>query len=455
MRLRIINAGASTYFYVHSAAGPLTIVAADGPAVEPVAVDRLFMGIAETYDVLLKIPAAGAWEVRATPVDNTGHASLFLGEGAPHAAADMPSPELYAMDEMLAAGMATMDDEMPEEANPERPQAPYPLLRAPASTVLPADAPVRELELRLTGDMVRYIWSFNGKTYAEEPTVPVKEGEVLRINLINDTMMHHPIHLHGHFFRLVNQHGDRSPLKHTVDVPPMGRRTIEFLANEYGDWLFHCHLLYHMDAGMARVFSYRQGEDPAYQPTLDPGHMGMGMVTIDGMLLHNMASGHAHVMRGRATFGVHWHYDYGGHDEGHGRHARHGEMHDDDGGIAGEYEIDLHWGHYFGPNFSTMLGYRLSNKDGTGNRAFGQLAYRLPYMVESTLALDSRGDVRVGLGREIQITPKLSVTADTQYDTNSGFEWSAYGSYLLNKELSLTSGYDSDHGWGAGLSFRF
>lgn len=460
IRLRLINASASTYFYVHTAAGPMTIVAADGPPVKPVAVDRLFMGIAETYDVLVTVPGDGAWELRATPQDNSGHASVFLGEGEAQAAAAVPAPDLYRMDAMVESGLASIDDEAASEADPERPVPPYHLLEAVAPTTLPPDAPVREIELRLTGDMVRYIWSFNGKTFAEEPTVPVKAGEVLRVKLINDTMMHHPIHLHGHFFRLLNRHGERSPLKHTVDVPPMGQRTIEFLANEYGDWLLHCHLLYHMDAGMTRIFSYGQGDDPGYQPQLDPGHMGMSMFTLEGMALHNMTEGHAHMMWRRETFGVHWHWDFA-----HGGHGDHGLAHrlgahafardHDDEDDAGEYEIDLHWNHYFGPNLSTSLGYRLSNEDGTGNRAFGQVSYRLPYLVETSLALDSRGDLRVGLAREFQITPRLLAELEAEYDTNSGLEYAAYAHYLLNKEFSLTTGYDSDHGWGAGLSFRF
>ena len=112
--------------------------------------------------------------------------------------------------------------------------------------------PRRSLELRLTGDMERYVWSFNGKTMAEDGVIQIKRGEVLRLELINDTMMHHPLHLHGHFFRVVEGQGKAAPLKHTVDVPPMSRRTIEFLASEDRDWLFHCHLLYHMEAGMMR-----------------------------------------------------------------------------------------------------------------------------------------------------------------------------------------------------------
>lgn len=455
IRLRIINAGSASYFYLQSATGPLRIVAADGPAVQPVEVERLLIGMAETYDVLVQLPGPGAWEIRATAQDNSGHASLILGDGALHAAPEIPSPNLYNMDEMLEAGMSSMDGGMSMDDDPgepaERPQAPYESLQALVPTTLPPDAPVRELELRLTGDMERYIWSFNDKTYAEEPTVPVKAGEVLRVNLINDTMMHHPIHLHGHFFRLINQHGERSPLKHTVDVPPMGRRTIEFLADAQGDWLFHCHLLYHMDAGMARVFSYAQGADPAYQPKHDPGHMGMGAFILEGMALHNMTMGGAHMMRGRETYGVHWDYVFG-HGSAGTAHG-HGEHHGDDS--IGEYEIDLFWAHYFGPNLSTTLGYRIANGEGTGNRAFGRVEYRLPYLVKTSLGLDSRADLRAGIAKEFQITPRLSTEVNAEYDTNAGFDWAAYAHLLLNKELSLSSGYHSDHGWGAGLSFRF
>ena len=276
IRLRLINAGASTYFYVHSATGDLSIVAADGPSVRPASVDRLLIGMAETYDVIVTVPSSGSWEVRATAQDNSGHASVFLGEGNRHAADTLPSPNLYSMDHMLAAAMGDDDAGMGMDSMNERPNAPYSRLRATRSTSIPNKHPRREMTLRLTGDMTRYLWSFDGKTLAEDSTIAVEKGEVLRLKLINDTMMHHPLHLHGHFFRLLNGHGDHAPLKHTVDVPPMGTREIEFLANEKGDWFFHCHLLYHMDAGMARVFSYRKAENPSHQPSLDPKLLNRG-----------------------------------------------------------------------------------------------------------------------------------------------------------------------------------
>ena len=434
IRLRLINAGASTYFYAHSAAGSLTIVAADGMDVEPVEVDRLLMGMAETYDVIVTVPREGSFEFRTTAQDNSGHASVFIGSGPQIRAEDLPSPNLYSMDEILVG--ALQDDETPlatmrKEA---RPSAPYAFLRSVRETDFEGKER-KDITLRLTGDMSRYIWSINGKTLAEDSTIPVEKGKVLRIELINDTMMHHPMHLHGHFFRVLNRNGAHSPLKHTVDVPPMGRRTIEFLADEEGgDWFFHCHLLYHMDSGMARVFSYRAHRDPDHEPALDPKLVNppyfMGMATLQ----NNMTMGNLMFMKGREDFGLMW--DYGFHEHK-------------------EYEIDAYWSHYFNQRWSSVLGYRFTNEDGAEDRAFGGVSYLLPYFVESSLTIDSEGDARVGLAKEFQLTPRLSAFGDVEYDTNTNLEWQAGASYLLNKTFSLTGSYHNEHGWGAGVNVRF
>ena len=176
-------------------------------------------------------------------------------------------------------------------------------------TAMPADAPVRELELRLTGDMQRYVWSFNGKTVREESTNRITRGEVLRLRFINDTMMHHPLHLHGHFFRLLNGRGDFAPLKHTVDVPPMGKAAIEFLANEKGDWVFHCHLLYHMKAGMTRVFSYTE-QGPDHQPKLNLKHVNPWQFTLEGTVQSNFTEGSAGWFNDRHRVGVDWEHGF-------------------------------------------------------------------------------------------------------------------------------------------------
>jgi FtsP/CotA-like multicopper oxidase with cupredoxin domain len=119
-------------------------------------------------------------------------------------------------------------------------------------------APSRSLEIHLTGNMERYMWSFDGVKLSEpaEP-IPFRLGERVRVTLVNDTMMPHPIHLHGHFFELVTGHGAFAPRKHTVNVPPGGKMTFDITADAGGDWAFHCHNLYHMTAGMMRVATVR------------------------------------------------------------------------------------------------------------------------------------------------------------------------------------------------------
>lgn len=439
VRFRIINSGASTYFYLHSAAGPLTVVAADGPEVEPVEVDRLLIGVAETYDVIFTVPADGAWEIRATAQDGSGHASVFVGEGERRHAEDIPKANIYSMDELMEVAL---DDPLTAAENGEdisgfepgpRPLSPYHQLRSAQRTEISPEHPRRKIELRLTGDMKRYIWSFNGKTLAEEPTIPVKRGEVLQIEMINDTMMHHPIHLHGHFFRLLNGQGAHAPLKHTVDVPPMTRRTIEFLANEEEDWFFHCHILYHMDAGMARVISYEeQGED--HEPALDPKLINPPFFLAQGSIQSHMTMGMATFMKGREDLMTVWDVGYGDHDE---------------------YEVDVTWNHYFDPDWTSFLGYRFTNDAEAENRIIGGVAHRLPYLISSFAQVDSEGEFRFGLGKDVPLTDRVTVFGDVEYDTNTEWEWTAGAAYLLNKRLSLITQYHSEHGFGAGVHIRF
>ena len=429
IKLRLINAGASTYFYVHSATGPLTVVAADGMPVEPITVKRLLMGMGETYDVIVTLPAHGRYEVRASAQDGSGHASIFLGAGPEHLAPNIPKPNLYSMDWMLA-GLDAADKPIDAPETP-RPLSPYRKLRSTVRTQPPADWPVREIELRLTGNMMRYIWSFNGKTLMEETTIPVKHGEVLRMKFINDTMMHHPLHLHGHFFRLLNGQGTFAPLKHTVDVPPMGKTSIEFEANERGDWFFHCHLLYHMKAGMTRVISYVE-QGPGHRPNLDYKKMNPWMLNIKATVQSNFTEGHAGWMNARNNVGVDWERGFG--DEG-------------------EYEADLVWKRYHNRNLSTMYGYRFTNEHGAKDRAFAGVKYRLPFMVDSTLTVDSEGDLRPGLAKELQLTSRLSWENEIEYDTHSLWEWNSGLKYRLSKQFSITGGYHSEYGFGAGLNF--
>ena len=118
--------------------------------------------------------------------------------------------------------------------------------------------PTRSLQIHLTGNMERFMWGFDGRKFSEAPApYAFRAGERVRVTLVNDTMMSHPIHLHGHFFELQTGQGDHSPRKHTVNVAPGGKVIFDLTTDAPGDWAFHCHLLYHMHAGMFRVVSVR------------------------------------------------------------------------------------------------------------------------------------------------------------------------------------------------------
>lgn len=457
VRLRIINASAASYFYLHSSAGPLTIVAADGPPVQPMQVERLLMAIAETYDVILTIPPSGQYELRATTQDGSGHASAFFGSGTLKPASDPPRPNLYQMNEMLRLALEEQKDDPRASLNLPRPGSPYRVLKAVHDTTLPAKLPRRKITMHLTGDMNRYIWGFDGKTIAQEPYVMIKKGQVIELELVNDTMMHHPIHLHGHFFRLLMGNGARSPLKHTVDVPPMSKRVIEFEANEEKDWMFHCHILYHMMSGMARVFRY-EDEAGAFARTREPAEHSLAAAPTGHSISHAAGLGeHAHDMAyvwGAASLQSHmseglltwmnpkndlllaWEVGWEGVDNP-------------------QYEIDALYQRYFNLNFQAFAGYRLTNDPDAKDRGLIGFNYRLPLMTWANLSLDTEGDARLTLSKRLQLTPRLGVWGEVFYDTGTEWEWTAGADYTLTRHTSLTLSYHSDFGLGAGMLFRF
>jgi FtsP/CotA-like multicopper oxidase with cupredoxin domain len=456
IRLRVINASASTYFYVESAAGPLTIVAADGPPVKPIKVRRLLMGIAETYDVLVKLPASGRWEFRATAQDGSGITSAWLGSGEQHPAPDVPKPDTYGM----AAALVTVLDELDESASltdaqalaeeKPRPLSPYRRLEALHSTEFSALKPRRTIQLKLTGDMMRYLWTINGKTLAEDSTIKIHRGEVVRLDITNNTMMHHPVHLHGHFFRVVLDKGARSPLKHTLDLPPMSRRTVEFDATESGDWMFHCHVLYHMMSGMARVFSY-DDQPPAHKVGLDPVHLNPWHFSAEASIESQMTMGMATLMNSRNNINLDWEIGY-----------KHMEMGMDSLGNMisrsvhkPDYEINLTYSRYLSPHWDVFAGYRFTNwMDGKSTAIVGA-DYLLPLNVMSKLSVDGRGAFRAELGKTFQITDRLGVFGMVRFDTWQQWMWMSGATWTLNKRLSLTAHYDSDYGFGGGAVLRF
>lgn len=304
IRLRLINGSAMTYFDVRIPGLKMTVVAADGQPVKPIRVDELRIAVAETYDVLVE-PSAAAYTLFAQSMDRTGYASGTLsrqpGLRAPVPALDprpwltmddmgmggmdhgatgaMPGMDHSAMPGMDHGAMAGMA--MPMQGHPAS-ETNNPLVDMQAMSTSPklddpgmglrnngrrvltyadlrssfADPdgrePGRTIELHLTGHMEKFAWSFDGVKFSDAEPLRLTYGERVRLVLVNDTMMTHPIHLHGMWSDLEDENGQFMVRKHTIDMPPGSRRSYRVTADALGRWAFHCHLLYHMEMGMFR-----------------------------------------------------------------------------------------------------------------------------------------------------------------------------------------------------------
>ena len=321
VRLRIINASAMTNFNFRLPGLPMTVVAADGQHVQPFETDEFQIAIAETYDVIVQPKHDMAYALIAESIDRSGQCRATLAPrmgmvaampairerplltmkdmgmgdmnmsgGGDHSAHDPAAPAADSMAGMdmsggsmkmldpsvapqvkMGPGVATLAP-MPIDRTGERPtgleKVDHRVLTYKDLKSLDPNAdtrkPSRELDLHLTANMERYMWSFDGVKFSEgaEP-IPFRHNERVRLNLINDTMMPHPIHLHGHFFEVVTGSAGHHPVKHTVNVLPGGKVSIDLTASALGDWAFHCHMMLHMMAGMFRVVTVRREEDAA------------------------------------------------------------------------------------------------------------------------------------------------------------------------------------------------
>ncbi|WP_136477208.1 copper resistance system multicopper oxidase [Pseudomonas sp. DG56-2] len=296
VRLRLINGSAMSYFDFRVPGLKMTVIAADGMPVQPVSIDELRIAVAETYDVLVEVGDLPAYTLYAQSMDRTGYARGTLarsaGLSAPVPATDprpiltmadmghdgmdamagMDHSQMGAMDHAAMGGMQTHPAS--ETDNPlvdMQTMSPKPNLADPGiglrnngrrvltyadlkSTFADPDGrePSREIELHLTGHMERFAWSFNGIKFSDAEPLRLRYGERLRIILVNDTMMAHPIHLHGLWSDLEDEHGRFQVRKHTLDIPPGSRRSYRVSADALGRWAYHCHLLYHMEMGMFR-----------------------------------------------------------------------------------------------------------------------------------------------------------------------------------------------------------
>ncbi len=633
VRLRVINGGGSTYFHVNYAGGPMTLIAADGIAVQPVEVNRRLIGLGETYDFIVTVPPGGAFEVRASAQDGTGYATALLGSGPVHYAPTIPRPDLYKltanMSRMGGGGMGTMAMGRPDNtdennvgmngpmthdrealpgmtmveksaksakvtpktsdsmagmdhskmdmgqpkpkpaqsAKPEKATAmpgmdmgaakpakkskpmagmtmsgmnmsgmdmsgmdmikdgkmamsgmdhgqmkatsksvspgkvddmsgmdhsqmnrgggkpkpdsampgmdgmkpgesmsmmdeqntiDYSILKATELIVFPTNHPIREIPLTLSGNMFRYIWGFNGQPLSRADVIQIRRGEIVRIRMTNNTMMMHPIHLHGHFFRVLNGQGDYSPLKHSVNVSPMESVTIEFLADDDKDWVFHCHVLYHLLSGMVRVVSYGDKPDAATA---------------------EMQKMHGREMSDNAPFV--WGYVQPGYPLNYGRL----NVSNNKNAIVAQgeldwrtrsYEFDLDYERYFGAWFRVFAGVDGGNepflrRTTTGStdpatptgdrkilRAVAGIRYMLPFLIESEAKVDARGNVRLQLSGQQLLFPRLEFTYQTQWLIGGYVRAHLELQYTLTKNLFIHTDYDTRYRTaGGGLGYNF
>jgi CopA family copper-resistance protein len=559
VKLRVINGSSSTYFWLTWAGGPMTVVASDGADVEPVEVDRLIVGVAETYDLLVTIPDDHSYEFLATPEDRTKSASLWLGSGTKVVAPHLPKLKYFEGMQMMNDMMKMNGDMKPmegmhmtnqimdmntvmypeitgggsepyrntvnngdgqedienDQAVPSDPHAGhdmgnmnidkqpagaadsaesmhamqgmgsmqgkyvdgkwqdmnsgpegiktlnYSMLRAPQKTTLPT-GPTRTLYMELTGNMNRYVWSVNGKTVSETDVIKIKQGENIRIVLTNNTMMRHPMHLHGHFFRVINGQGEYSPLKNVLDIMPMEVDTIEFAGTESGEWFFHCHILYHMMSGMGRIFSY---EDSPPNPQLPDMRYARRKLFADDRKFYlranigletNGSDGEAQYANTRWTIATEWRL---------GLNPENG------------YESETYVGRYLGKMqwWLPFVGFDYHYNNGVKKpgepgyeeelNLFGQesnqsnrqtfiagIRYTLPMMAVAEARIDGLGKFRVQLEREdIPITSRLRLNLMANTDK----EYMAGVRYALTKYLSLSTHYDSDMGLGAGVTITY
>ena len=296
VRLRFINGSAMTHFDVRIPGVKMTVVAADGQYVHPVTVDEFRIAVAETFDVIVEPSGLDAHTIFAQAMDRSGYAvgTLAIREGSSAPVPDLDPRPLLTMSDMGhdmsgMAGMEGMDHSghdmaammggtqahpPSEQGNPlvdMQATAPTSRLDDPGvglrdngrkvltyadlrSTFRDPDGrdPGRTIELHLTGHMERFAWSFNGVKFSSADPLRLTYGERLRVVLVNDSMMSHPIHLHGMWSDLEGDDGEFLVRKHTVNMPPGTRRSYRITADALGRWAYHCHLLFHMEAGMMR-----------------------------------------------------------------------------------------------------------------------------------------------------------------------------------------------------------
>lgn len=490
IRLRVINASASSYFYLSLGQLPMTVVSVDGMDITPVMANEILIGMAETYDILFEVTDHKLYEFKATVQDGTGSVSAWIGMGEKVLAPVRPPPDMYALMDHSSMGhgkASSMDhtmmnhkmydtesakrqqidqsemNSMPmDHSNMTKPEMDHskmghekmnhsshqekvstelnvvPVLnvdgiQALSNTAFPSPSPRHEVKLELDGDMRRYVWYINGKAIHEDMSLYIKEGEIIRYTFVNKTMMHHPMHLHGHFFRVLNQFGDNSPMKHTVDVPPHTTRTIEFFANEPGEWMFHCHNLYHMKTGMGRVVRYssfkRNPVMNQYQK-LDP-HLHDHLYyrgLVEAATNHAQAEFYLMKTRDELELRTELRKDFGWQGEG-----------------------DLFYKRWLSRWAHLIAGGTMVEGEGAGVVGFG---YILPLLFETHTIVDHQGRIRFNIEKRFQWTKYIFSDTEFTFRQKQPSEFEV--SLMYQRNWAWSGGFMfTEKSAGIGLQYQF
>lgn len=473
LRLRVINSAASSYFYLQLGQRPFTIIAADGIDIKPVSTKEILIGMAETYDLLIVGEKDKSIEFRAMCQDISGFASLQIGSGELESPISKPLPSLYKMQHQgagnhsLHEGMnhkasdtigidhSKMDHSKTKHEMTEHLPAvsqldkisdmlSYDLLIPLEPQKYSSSQPLHEIKFKLKGDMERYTWELESEDLKERKSIYVKEGEIVRFELENETMMHHPMHLHGHFFKVLgaNSSSDttHAPLKHTVDVPPHSSQIIEFYANEPGHWLFHCHNLYHMKAGMDGIVRYE-----TFTPAPDLQKIA-----------HHDPHQHEHWYQfGRIdaftdeaklylrTSNSKWQVD------GESTYYFNKIISEDDEKLIHEGDLKIH--RWFGPYTNLFAGAYHTNKKITPLTGF---YYLLPLRIESQLSFDSIRKLNLKLSKELPISSSIETELSFEWNKEEGLQSEAMLMYRFNWNFMVGLKFASQH-LSVGLTHLF
>lgn len=324
----------------------------------------------------------------------------------------------------------------------------YDMLRTDTATALPSSRRWREINITLSGNMARYVWSINGQTLSEQDQkFLIRKGENVRIVFTNATMMEHPMHLHGHFFRVINKQGGYAPSKHTFNINAMATQVIEFAATEEKDWFLHCHTLYHLVGGMATIVSYEGTVSKVQQAyaaefrKFKKEH-GSQLYPWADLGFHSQgAFGNLFLSGRKIQFNQDWRWNW-----------------------KKSYELETRFQYYLDKRqfFSVFAGAEFKDNNVLNGKVLPVmerervatlgLIYTLPFLIDAEARIDHTGKFRFQLRREdIPVTTR----ARLDFYWNTEREYGLNLKYIVAKYLSLSGNYDNQYGWGAGLSIVY